>query len=66
MQQLDAAQQRGQELVNYPSLEAVPEVASKLVIDCDAVTPRGESCLLYSPQILHAVDPNCKLHLLKS
>lgn len=58
MQQLDAAQQGRQELIHDPRLEAVPEVARKLVVDRDAVPLRRECCLLYSPQILHAIDPN--------
>ena len=58
VQQLDAAQQGRQELVHDPRLETVPEVAGKLIVYRDAVPLRRECCLLNSPEILHAIDPN--------
>ena len=58
MEDLDAAQQGRQELVDDPSLEVVPEISSKLVVYCNAVSLRGKCCFLDSPEIFHVVDPN--------
>ena len=58
VQQLDAAQQSRQELVHDPGLEAVPEVASKLIVDSDTVSRGREGGFLYPPEVLHAVYPN--------
>ena len=58
MQELDTAEEGGEELVDNPRLEAVPEVPGKLVVDGDAVSVGVEGGLLYRPQILHTDNPN--------
>ena len=58
VEDLDAAQQGRQELVDDPRLEIVPEISSKLVVYCNAVSLGGKCGFLYSPEILHVVDPN--------
>ena len=56
--ELDAGQEGGEELVHDPSLETVPEVSGELVVDRDAVAVGFKSCFLNCPQIFHVTDPD--------